>query len=68
MGGFLKKVKEGISNPAGALVGIDTKKLVSDAEKAYQSQEIYNQKFLEVLTEIDKKQDELLKKFQGVKK
>jgi len=67
MGNFLKKVKEGFANPAGTLIGIDTKKLVSDAEKSYQSQNKFNEKFLEVLENIDKKQDELLKKL-GEKK
>ena len=70
MPNFLKKMKEGLANPASALIGFDTKKLVDDAQKSYESQNKYNEKFLEVLTEIDKKQDELLKKIQelGVKK
>lgn len=67
MPGFLKKIKEGIANPAGALTGIDTKKLMDDAQKSYESQNKYNEKFLEVLTEIDRKQDLILEKL-GVKK
>ena len=64
MPGFLKRVKEGLANPAGALVGIDTKKLVEDAQRANENQNRYNEKFLEVLESIDKKQDELLERLK----
>lgn len=60
--GVFKRIKSGISNPVGALAGIDTKKLVDDAQKANELQQQFNEKFLEVLEEIDKKQDLILKK------